>query len=83
MVLLIVVLVRVMDISRMGVLLAVDCFFIRGDSGTLCVDINGSSFKAAIQVQRVAPGRTGDHRYELGASFLTLSPEHDLLLRHI
>ena len=75
--------VRVMDISRTGVLLAADCPFTRGDSGTLCVDINGSSFKAAIQVQRVAPGRTGDHRYELGASFLTLSPQHDHLLRHI
>jgi PilZ domain len=75
--------VRVMDISRTGVLLAADCPFTPGDRGTLCVDINGSSFKAAIQVQRVAPARTGGHRHELGASFLTLSPEQDLLLRQI
>ena len=74
--------VQVMDISRTGVLLAADCRFSPGDSGTLCVDINGTSFKAAIQVQRVAPGRTGGHRHELGASFLTLNPGHDLLLRH-
>ena len=75
--------VRVMDISRTGVLLAADCRFSPGDSGTLCVDINGTSFKAAIQVQRVAPSRTAGHRHEVGASFLTLNPDQDLLLRHI
>jgi hypothetical protein len=75
--------VQVMDISREGVLLATDCSFTPGDRGTLCVDINGNAFKAAIQVQRIAPARAGGHRHELGASFLTLSPEHDLLLRHI
>jgi hypothetical protein len=75
--------VQVMDISRAGVLLAADCSFTPGDKGTLCVDINGSSFKTAIQVQRVAPARTGDHRHELGASFLTAGPEHEFLLRHI
>ena len=75
--------VQVIDISRAGVLLAADCSFTPGDTGTLCVDINGRSFKAAIQVLRIAPARTGDHRHELGASFLTPGPEHDLLLKHI
>jgi len=49
----------------------------------LCVDINGSSLNTAIQVQRVAPARTGGHRYELGASFLTSSPGRNLLLGHM
>jgi Tfp pilus assembly protein PilZ len=75
--------VQVIDISRAGVLLAADCAFTAGDEGTLCVDINGSSFKAAIQVQRIAPARTGSHRHEVGATFLSPGPEHDLLLRHI
>ena len=75
--------VQVMDISRTGVLLAADWPLTRGDQGTLCVDINGSSFKAAIQVQRVAPARTGGHRHELGASFLTSNPEPNLLLGHL
>jgi hypothetical protein len=74
--------VQVMDISRAGVLLAADCSLTPGDKGTLCVDIEGNSFKADIQVQRVAPARTGRHRHELGASFLTAGPEHDFLLRH-
>jgi hypothetical protein len=75
--------VQLLDISRTGVLLAADCPLIPGDQGTLCVDINGSSFKAAIQVQRVVPARTGGHRHELGASFLTSDPEHNLLLRQL
>jgi len=72
-----------MDISRTGVLLAADCSFAPGDTGTLCVDLNGSSFKAAIQVQRIVPAKTAGHRHELGASFLTAGPEHELLLGHI
>ena len=75
--------VQVMDISRTGVLLAADCAFSPGDRGTLCAGINGSSLNAAIQVQRVARPRTGGHRHELGASFLTPSPERNLLLGHI
>ena len=75
--------VQVMDIGRAGVLLAADCAVTRGDKGTLCVDINGSSFKAAIEVQRIAPARTADHRHEVGASFLTAGAEHDFLLRHL
>jgi hypothetical protein len=74
--------VQVIDISRTGVLLAADCALSPGDQGTLCVDINGSSFKAAIQVQRVAPARRGGHRHEVGASFLTSHPDHNLLLGH-
>jgi len=75
--------VQVIDISRAGVLLATDCSFTSGDTGTLCVEINGTSFKAAIQVQRIAPARIGGHRHEVGATFLTPGPDHDLLLRHI
>jgi PilZ domain len=75
--------VQVIDISRTGVLLAADRRLSPGDRGTLCVDINGSSFTATIQVQRIAPSRTGGHRHDLGASFLRLSPEHDPLLGHI
>ena len=75
--------VQVMDISRTGVLLAADCAFTPGDRGTLCVEINGSSLNAAIQVERVAPARTGGHRYELGSSFVTSSPERNLLLGYI
>jgi hypothetical protein len=75
--------VRVMDISRAGVLLASDSACSPGDEGTLCVDINGRAFNAAIQVQRIAPARYGGHRHEVGASFLTAGPEHDFLLRYI
>ena len=76
--------VQVIDISRTGVLLAADRPFAPGDRGTLCVAINGSALKAAIQVQRVAPVRTGgSHRHELGASFVTPSAEHNLLFRHL
>jgi len=75
--------VQVMDISRTGVLLASGCAFAPGDRGTLCVDINGSSLNSPIQVQRVAPAQTGGHRHELGASFVTSSPERNLLLGHI
>jgi hypothetical protein len=75
--------VQVIDISRAGVLFATDYAFTPGDTGTLCVDINGSSFKAAIQVLRIAPPRTGSHRHQVGATFLSPGPEHDLLLRHI
>jgi hypothetical protein len=71
--------VQVIDISRTGVLLAADCAFTPGDRGTLCVEINGSSLNASIQVERVAPARTACHRHELGASFLTSNPEHNLL----
>jgi hypothetical protein len=78
-----VVSVQVMDISRAGVLLAADCSLTPGSQGTLCLDINGSAFTADIQVQRVAGARTPGHRYELGASFLTATMEHDLLLRRI
>ena len=75
--------VQVMDISRTGVLLVADSAFTPGDEGTLCVDINGQSFKAAIQVQRIAPARHGNHGHEAGASFLTAGPEYDFLLRHL
>jgi len=76
--------VQVIDISRTGVLLAADCTFTPGDRGTLCVDINGRSLKAAIQVRRVAPARTGgSHRHELGASFVTSAAEPNLLFRQL
>jgi hypothetical protein len=75
--------VQVMDISRAGVLLAGDCPCTPGDKGTLCVDVNGRLFKAAIEVQRIAPARSGEHRHQLGASFLTAGPEPEFLLRHI
>jgi hypothetical protein len=74
--------VQVMDISRAGVLLAADCSCTPGDEGTLCVDINGRSFKAAIRMERIATARTVGHRHELGASFLNVSPDYDLLLKH-
>jgi hypothetical protein len=76
--------VQVIDISRTGVLLAADCTFTPGDRGTLCVDVNGRSLKAAIQVRRVAPARTsGARRHELGASFVTSTAEHNLLFRQL
>src|SRR5262245_13969212 len=73
--------VQVMDISRTGLLLGAGCAFTPGDQGTFCVDINGSSFNAAIQVRRIAPARAGGHRHEVGASFL--SSEHNLLLGYL
>jgi hypothetical protein len=75
--------VQVMDISRAGVLLAADCPLTPGSQGTLCLDINGNAFRADIEVQRVARARVPGHRHELGASFLTTTIEHDLLLRRI
>jgi PilZ domain-containing protein len=78
-----VVSVQVMDVSRTGVLFATDSSLAPGSQGTLCLDINGNAFRAEIKVQRVARARVPGDRHELGASFLTTTIEHDLLLRRI
>src|SRR5262245_41692361 len=58
--------VQAIDVSRAGVLLGDGCAFTPGDKGTLCVDTNGSSSKADIEVQRIARARAYGHRHESG-----------------
>jgi PilZ domain len=74
--------VQVLDISSSGVLLTADCALHPGRGGMLCLDMNGEPFRGEIQVQRMASAARPDS-YEMGASFLSLSPEYRHILRRI
>ena|ERR687897_365741 len=66
--------VRVLDISVAGVLLHSSEAVEAGTKGNLRLHLDGSAFRADVQVQRVAaePSATG---YRLGATFVELSPD--------
>ena len=67
--------VRVLDISVAGVLLQSSEAIAAGTKGNLRLHLDGSAFRADVQVQRVdgAPGGTAGYR--LGATFVGLSPD--------
>ena len=75
--------VQVIDISTSGVLLSADCPIHPGRGGMLCLDMNGEPFRGEIQVKRIASAASRPDSYEMGASFLSLSPEYRHILRRI
>jgi len=71
--------VRVLDISVAGVLLHSSEAVVAGTKGNLRLHLDGSAFRADVQVQRVAEEPAGASGYRLGATFVGLSPD----LRHL
>ena len=67
--------VRVLDISVAGVLLHSSEEIAAGTKGHLRLHLDGSPFKADVQVQRVAEAPAGTAGYRLGATFVGLSPD--------
>jgi hypothetical protein len=72
--------VRVLDISVAGVLLHTSEAVVAGTKGNLRLHLDGSAFRADVQVQRVAAEPAGASGYRLGATFVGLSPDHRLLI---
>ena len=67
--------VRVLDISVAGVLLHSSEAIDAGTTGNLRLHLDGSAFRADVQVQRVAAAPPGTAGYRLGATFVGLSPD--------
>lgn len=65
--------IRVLDISVAGVLLQSNHPVEPGARGRLSLNLDGSPFRAEIQVQRVVATDTA-FGYRLGATFVGLSP---------
>jgi hypothetical protein len=72
--------VRVLDISVAGVLLHSAEAVPAGTQGNLRLHLDGSAFRADVQVQRVAPDSSSASGYRLGATFIGLSPDLRLLI---
>ena len=71
--------VRLLDISVAGVLLHSAEAVSAGTKGNLRLHLDGSAFRAEVQVERVAAEPAGVAGYRLGATFVGLSPD----LRHL
>src|SRR5688572_24915109 len=67
--------VRVLDISVAGVLLHSSEAILAGTTGNLRLHLDGSAFRADVQVERVAADAVGAGGYRLGATFVGLSPD--------
>ena len=67
--------VRLIDISVAGVLLHSSEAVEAGTKGNLRLHLDGSAFRADVQVQRVALDGSGSPGYRLGATFVGLSPD--------
>ena len=67
--------VRVLDISVAGVLLHSSEAVAAGTEGHLRLHLDGSAFRADVQVQRVAAAPAGTAGYRVGATFVGLSPD--------
>jgi PilZ domain-containing protein len=67
--------VRVLDISVAGVLLHSGEPVEAGMKGNLRLHLDGSAFRADVQVQRVAEAPDGTPGYRLGATFVGLTPD--------
>ena len=67
--------VRVLDISVAGVLLHSSEAVVAGTKGNLRLHLDGSAFRAEVQVQRVDAAPEGAAGYRLGATFVGLSPD--------
>jgi len=66
--------VRVLDVSVAGVLLQSSHPVEPGARGRLRLNLDGSPFRADVQVQRVVAGDAAAG-YRLGATFVALSPD--------
>jgi len=66
--------VQLLDVSVGGVLLQADQVVEVGSEGSLSLTLDGSRFKANVQVQRVAATGSEDG-WRLGARFVALSPD--------
>jgi hypothetical protein len=67
--------VRVLDISVAGVLLHSSEAVEAGTKGNLRLHLDGSAFRADVQVQRSAAAPDGAAGYRLGATFVGLNPD--------
>ena len=67
--------VQVIDISVAGVLLQSSEALAAGTKGNLRLHLDGSPFRADVQVQRVAAAPAGSAGYRLGATFVGLNAE--------
>ena len=67
--------VRVLDISVAGVLLHSSESVDIGTKGNLRLHLDGSAFRADVQVQRVAAAPDGSAGYRLGATFVGLNTD--------
>jgi hypothetical protein len=67
--------VRVIDISVAGVLLHSSEAVEPGTKGNLRLHLEGSAFRADVQVQRAAAAPEGSSGYRLGATFVGLNPD--------
>ena len=67
--------VRVLDISVAGVLLHSSESEDIGTKGNLRLHLDGSAFRADVQVQRVAAAPDGSTGYRLGATFVGLNTD--------
>jgi len=72
--------VRVLDISVAGVLLHSSEAVEAGTTGNLRLHLDGSAFRANVQVQRSAAAPEGSGGYRLGATFVVLNPDLRLLI---
>lgn len=67
--------VRVIDISVAGVLLHSSEAVEPGTKANLRLHLDGSAFRADVQVQRAAAAPEGGSGYRLGATFVGLNPD--------
>ena len=71
--------VRVLDISVAGVLLQSSQPVEPGARGRLRLTLDGSPFRAEVEVQRIAAADASSAGYKFGATFVGLNPD----LRHL
>ena len=72
--------VRVMDISANGVLLQSSRALESGTRASLRLNMGGTPFAAEIEIQRVSATSASGAAYQLGATFVAISQEHQQLI---
>jgi hypothetical protein len=74
--------VQVLDLNVEGVLLRSNQPLDVGARGSLRLNISGSPFEAHVEVRRASPvpSAGAEPLYDIGAVFLTFSPEQRLLI---
>jgi PilZ domain len=73
--------VQVLDINVEGVLLRARQALDIGTRGSLRLNISGVALVAEVEVRRASPvPSVGAELYDIGAVFLTVSPEHRQLI---
>ena len=67
--------VRVLDISVAGVLLQTNQPLEAGARGRLRLNLDGSLFRADVEVQRISEPTDAKGGYRVGATFIALTPD--------